>query len=179
MEVNEKKWYAVKVQANHEKSVSQRIKSNIIRGEITHVSDILVPMEKTYFVKNGKRVFRERIIFPGYIYVQTDSVNELQHNLKQVTGATGFVKSHSGEIQPIRKADMERIMDVVTKSQNDDGLSYVVGDSVKILDTAFEGLIGSVVSINEETQKVKVAVKIWGKTTEIDLTMIQIEKEIQ
>lgn len=171
----ETKWYTIKVQSNREKSISDKIKFEIERGGNT--ANTLVPTERQYFAKNGKKAHREKIIYPGYIFVETESLASLQEAIKLVPGSTGVLKSKSGEPSLLKKDEIEKLLILANMKEDEyDPFNFVVGEEVTIVGGPFNTFKGTIDELNKEKRKVKVSVMIFGRATPVDLTIDQITK---
>lgn len=171
------KWYIVRAQANRERSVSERISKEAEKGDLMgKVGKVIVPMEQSFFLKNGKKVTREKVMYPGYIFVETNAIGELKYYLKGCNGATGFLTNRSGEIQALKKEEIDRMIgqheQIIQKQMES---PFVIDEDVKVIDGPFKGFNGKVKEIKE--QKVKVGVLIFGRETVIELNTMQIDKQ--
>jgi len=169
------KWYTVRVQSNREKFVGEKIRAEYTRqGESINV---LVPTEKQFYLKNGKKAFKDRVMFPGYIFVESSNCDRLQETLKMIPGNTGLLRNKSGEYAVLKQHEIEKM---ITEDENnktvDVNNTYILGEMVKILGGPFDGFKGTVEEINPEKSKVKVHVSIFGRATPVDLTTDQIQK---
>lgn len=171
-------WYVVRSQANREKSVAQRLVKESEAGDlIGKIGRVIVPMENSFFLKNGKKMKKEKVKFPGYIFVETDAVGELKFFLKGMSGATGFLTNRAGDIIPLTKGEVDRMVGDHEKSKEtvEEEVKYLVDEEIKILDGPFSSFTGKVVSVSD--QKVKVAVPVFGRITTIELGIMQIDKK--
>lgn len=171
------KWYIVRAQSNRERSVSEKIIKDGETGDLMgKIGRVIVPTEKSFHIKNGKKVQREKVMYPGYIFVETNAVGELKYYLKGVNGATGFLTSRDKSIQFLTQAEVDRMLGVEKEKEESIELfnQFIPGETVKILDGPFANFIGSVESMKE--QKVKVEVLIFGRSNIIELSSIQVEK---
>lgn len=177
---NVKQWYVVKAVSGQEKKVKTYIENEIARhGLAEYVSQVLVPTEKVYQIKNGKKVSRERNYFPGYILVEAALIGEVPHTIKSVTGVLGFL-GEKGEPVPLRMSEVNRILgkvDELTESQGEVNVPFIVGETVKVVDGPFNSFTGVIEQINEEKKKLKVMVKIFGRKTPLELSYMQVAKE--
>lgn len=172
------KWYTVKVMSNRERIVSERLKAEMDRNEVE--SRVIVPMEKVYFAKNGKKAHREKIMYPGYIFVETSSLGVLQEALKLVSNNSGILKSKTGEPSFLKKEEIDKMINDVNRPEVDvDVFNFIVGENVKINSGPFDNFKGEIEEINKEKGKVKVNVLIFGRSTPVDLQIEQIEKIIE
>ncbi len=110
-EVNAKKWYVVRAVAGQEKKVKQYIEVEIARLKAQNfVSQVLIPTEKIYQIRNGKKLSKERTFYPGYILVEAQLVGEIPHTIKNITGVIGFLGEKGGQPVPLRPAEVNRIL---------------------------------------------------------------------
>jgi transcription termination/antitermination protein NusG len=178
----EKKWYVVRAVSGQEKKVKQYIESEIIRlGLENFVSQVLIPTEKVYQIRKGKKVSKERSFFPGYILIEAALTGEIPHIIKNVTGVIGFLGT-KGETQPVplRQSEVNRILgkvDELAESNEELNVPFIVGETVKVTDGPFNSFSGVIEEINEEKKKLKVMVKIFGRKTPLELSFMQVEKE--
>ncbi len=171
------KWYIVRAQANRERSVSERIMKESEKGDLMgKVGQVIVPMEKSFFLKAGKKVTREKVMYPGYIFVETNAIGELKYFIKGCNGATGFLTNRSGDILPLAQSEIDRMLgqheEIVQKQIE---TPFVVNEEIKIIDGPFNGFIGTIEELKE--QKVKVSVLIFGRKTLMELSTLQIDKK--
>ncbi len=171
------KWYIVRAQSNRERSVSERIIKDGETGDLMgKIGRVIVPTEKSFHLKNGKKVQREKVMYPGYIFVETNAVGELKYYLKGVNGATGFLTSRDKSIQSLTQAEVDRMLGVQKEKEENItlGNQFLPGESVKIIDGPFANFIGTVEVMKE--QKVKVEVMIFGRSNIVELNALQVEK---
>jgi transcriptional antiterminator NusG len=170
------KWYIVRSMSNREKSVSERILNESQKGDlIGKVSQVIVPTENSYYMKSGKKVKREKIMFPGYIFVESSAPAELKEYLKAVNGASGFLTSRSGEIQALSEAEVKRMLGIQEEAKNKDIVNpFVISEEVQIMDGPFSTFKANIEEINGD--KVKLTVSIFGRKTPIELNIYQIAK---
>ncbi len=175
-----KKWYVVRAVSGSEKKVKQYIESEISRlGLEEYVSQVLIPMEKVYQVRKGKKISAERNYFPGYVLIEAILTGEVPHIIRGVPGVLGFLGS-GGEAVPLREHEVNRILGKVDElSEKDEELNvpFIVGETVKVTDGPFSSFTGVIEEINEEKKKLKVMVKIFGRKTPLELSFMQVEKE--
>lgn len=178
----EKKWYVVRAISGKEKKVKELIESEIsAQGLQDFVGQVLIPMEKVFQIRNGKKVSKERNYFPGYILVEASLVGEVPHIIRNVTNVIGFLGGEvKGEPIPLRLSEVNRILGKVDELADTDeelNIPYIVGETVKVVDGPFNGFNGTIEEINEEKKKLKVMVKIFGRKTPVELGYLQVEKE--
>ena len=170
-------WYVVRVQNNKEKYVSERIRIEFDTNNLKDfLGEIVIPHEKVISVRNGKKTTRDKITYPGYIFLQTSSLGELKHFLKGITGAAGLVKSQSGEIVPMRENEVNKLFTNIENKKQEEKTKdskFIVGESITIIDgpfTTFKGIVEST-----DGDKIKVSVMIFSRKTIVDLLSSQIQ----
>ncbi|HSV88293.1 MAG TPA: transcription termination/antitermination protein NusG [Bacteroidales bacterium] len=175
-----KKWYVIRAMSGSEKKVKQYIESEIVRNKFQdYISQVLIPMEKVYQIRKGKKVSAERNYFPGYVLIEAALVGEIPHILRHIPGVLGFLGSDT-EPAPLRPSEVNRILgkvDELSGREEELSVPYIVGESVKITDGPFNSFTGVIEEINEEKKKLKVMVKIFGRKTPLELSFMQVEKE--
>ncbi len=163
-----KKWYVVRAISGQEKKVKHYIEMEIARLNLQdYVSQVLIPTEKIVQIRNGKKISKERSFYPGYILIEASLIGEIPHTIKNITGVIGFLgETKGGEPVPMRVSEVNRILgkvDELTEAEGTLSYSYVVGESVKVINGPFNGFNGIIEEINEEKKKIKVTVKIFGQ----------------
>jgi transcriptional antiterminator NusG len=178
----DKKWYSLRVVSGKEKSVKERIELEVQREGWTEiVTQVLVPTERVYRIRNGKKVILERNILPGYILIEILSKKLSGEIIQTITNVQNVVH-FLGKTSPIpmTQAEANRMLGKVDESQEVTAAliePFIVGETVKIIDGPFNDFIGDVKEINEDKKKLKVIVKIFGRGTEVELNYMQVEKQ--
>lgn len=181
-EQEEKKWYVVRALSGSEKKVKKHIDSEIKRLNLqNYVSQVLIPTEKVYQVRNGKKIRKERNYFPGYVLIEAHLVGEVPHHIKNIPGVLGFLGTEKGgPPSPLRPHEVNRILgkvDELSEKEEELNVPFLVGETVKVIDGPFNSFTGTIEEINEEKKKLKVMVKIFGRKTPLELGFMQVEKE--
>ncbi|MEY5043217.1 MAG: transcription termination/antitermination factor NusG [Bacteroidota bacterium] len=177
----EKKWYVVRAISGQEKKVKETIEAVIAAEGLQHfVGQILIPVEKVFIIRNGKKVSKERNLFPGYVYVEASLVGEVPHLIRNVTGVIGFLGAEKkGDPLPVRQSEINRILGVIddlADSEEELSIPFKVGELVKVTDGPFNGFDGNIEEVNEEKKKLKVMVRIFGRKTPVELGYLQVAK---
>jgi len=177
----EKKWYVIRAIGGQESKVKAYIENEVSRfGLSDYVNQVLVPTQKVIQVRNGKKVNKEKVYFPGYIMIEADLVGELPHIIKAVTGVIGFLgEVKGGDPVPLRRAEVNRMLGKVDELavQNENVvIPFILGETVKVVDGPFNGFEGTIEKIIEEKRKLEVMVKIFGRKTPLELSYMQVEK---
>ena len=175
------KWYVVRAVSGKEKKVKQYIESEVNRLGISHLlPQVLIPMEKYYQMRDGKKIAKERNFYPGYVLIEAVLEGELEHIIKNVNSVIGFLGNKGGKPVPMRTAEVNRILGKVDEMSEQGemmNVPYYVGENVKVMDGPFNGFTGLIEEVNEEKKKLKVMVKIFGRRTPLELNYMQVEKE--
>ena len=175
----ENKWYILRTVTGKEKKAKEQLQSVIKEEGIDHlIKEIIIPMEKTFYLRKGKRVIVERNHYPGYIFVQMSPV--AIGELKSIGKQTNFVAGFLGGDKPIpmRDIEVEQMLKKLddfeknTEPTND----FKIGESIKITDGPFKDFNGDITNISEDRTKFKVSVKIFGRPTPIELSIGQLER---
>jgi transcriptional antiterminator NusG len=175
------KWYVVRAISGKEKKVKQYIEAEINRLGISElIPQILIPTEKYYQMRDGKKIAKERNILPGYVLVEANLDAEIEHIIKNINSVIGFLGDKAGNAIPLRQAEVNRILgkvDEMSAQGETMNVPYYVGENVKVMDGPFNGFSGVIEEVNEEKKKLKVMVKIFGRRTPLELNYMQVEKE--
>jgi transcription termination/antitermination protein NusG len=180
-EIN-KRWYVVRAVSGKEKKVKEHLDLEISRlGLSDYVAQVLIPTEKVFQIKNGKKVSKEKTYLPGYVLIEAALVGEVPHVVKNITNVIGFLGAEKGgDPMPMRQSEVFRILgkvDELSETEEEMNVPFVVGESVKVIDGPFNNFNGVIEEINEEKKKLKVMVKIFGRKTPLELSYMQVEKE--
>lgn len=175
-------WYVLRVISGKEKKLKQQLELEIKRSNWSDIiTQILVPTEKVYKLKNGKKVVQERNFFPGYLLLEADE-NRMKGEIVSAINNTPNVIHFLGKDNPIplRKSEVNRILGKVDEmSETGDTVlePFIVGETVKITDGPFNDFIGTIEEVYEDKKKLKVTVKIFGRKTPVELNFMQVEKQ--
>lgn len=181
-EESSNRWYSLRVISGKERKIKERIDLEIQRsGWEEFITQVLVPTEKVYKIRNGKKVISERNILPGYILVEANPERfspEMVQVIANIPNVIHFLGKETPT--PMRTVEANRLLGKVDESQ-DSGEAliepFIVGETVKIIDGPFSEFIGDIQEVNEEKKKLKVIVKIFGRGTEVELNFMQVEKQ--
>ncbi len=176
------KWYSLRVISGNEKKIKERIELEISRSNWgDRVTQVVVPTEKVYRIRNGKKVISERNILPGYILVEAAPESfkgDIVDTIANIPNVIHFLGKN--QPTPMREAEANRLLGKVDDSvEAGDTMiePFIIGETVKITDGPFNDFIGEIQEVNEEKKKLKVIVKIFGRGTEVELNFMQVEKQ--
>ena len=176
------KWYSLRVISGKEKKIKERIEKEIERNEWgAYVTKIVVPTEKVYKIRSGKKVISDRNILPGYILVEADPYALNAEVVDAITSLPNVIHFlGKSEPVPMRESEANRLLGKVDESlEAGDTMiePFIEGETVKIIDGPFNEFVGDIQEVNEEKKKLKVIVKIFGRGTEVELNFMQVEKQ--
>ena len=180
-ENNIKKWYVVRAVSGQENKVKNYIDTEINRlGLSDYVSQVLVPTEKVVQIKDGKKISKEKVYFPGYIMIEANLTGEIPHIIKSITNVIGFLgETKGGDAVPLRQSEVNRMLgkvDELAVNADTVAIPFSNGETVKVIDGPFNGFNGTIEKVNEEKRKLEVMVKIFGRKTPLELSFMQVEK---
>jgi transcriptional antiterminator NusG len=177
-----KKWYVLRAIGGKEKKVKEYVENEIAKGDLQgFVTQVLIPTEKVYQIRNGKKISKERNFYPGYVLIEAQLAGEVVHILRNIPNVIGFLgDTKGGNPVPLRQNEVNRILGKVDElADNGEELNvpFIIGETVKVIDGPFNGFNGTIDIINEEKKKLQVMVKIFGRKTPLELSFLQVEKE--
>ncbi|WP_338410730.1 transcription termination/antitermination protein NusG [uncultured Flavobacterium sp.] len=180
-DINIKKWYVVRAVSGQENKVKNYIETEINRlGMSDYVSQVLVPTEKVVQIKDGKKISKEKVYFPGYIMIEAILTGEVPHIIRSITNVIGFLgETKGGDAVPLRQSEVNRMLGKVDElAVNADSIAipFSFGETIKVIDGPFNGFNGTIEKVNEEKRKLEVMVKIFGRKTPLELSFMQVEK---
>jgi transcription termination/antitermination protein NusG len=176
------KWFVLRVISGKEKKVKEYLDKEVSRGGWSEtVKQVFLPVEKVYKVANGKKVMRERNYYPGYVMIEI-AQGKLSDDLRDVIKNTTNVIHFLGKENPIalRRAEVNKMLGKMDEMAEAGGVSmsepFIVGETIKIVEGAFNDFNGVIEEVTDEKKKLKVQVKIFGRATPVELSYMQVEK---
>lgn len=176
-------WYVVRSVAGQENKAKQYLESEIARLGLEHVIPrVIIPTEKVFEIRNGKKRTRERSYLPGYMLLQANLDMEVIQVIRDVPGIIGFPnhKRESQELpQPLRESEVNKILGKAEELETAEEMMenpFSVGEAIKVMDGPFSGFSGTVEEVDEVKKKVRVSVKIFGRVTPLELNFLQVER---
>jgi len=194
------KWYVLRAISGQEKKIKTYMENELTRqGVLDSVPQILIPTEKIYEIRKGKKVIREKNLFPGYILVEADLAGEVSHILTSTPGVIGFLQTTNEEQEetkieggktkkvkvmvkkpmPLSQTEVNRILGKVDDSaavEELESVTFIKGEIVRVIDGPFASFEGTVEEIHDNSKKLHVMVKIFGRNTPLELNYSQVEK---
>lgn len=177
-----KNWYVVRIVSGKEKKAKEYLELEITRLKLgDSITQILIPTEKVFQIRNGKKVSKEKSYLPGYMMIEAVLEGEVQHVVQGIPNVIGFLGGEKGgDPLPMREADVNRLlgkMDELNNEEEEVKIPYIIGEPVKVIDGPFNNFSGVIEEINEDKKKLKVMVKIFGRKNLLELNYMQVEKE--
>ena len=174
-----KRWYSVSVLSNYEKKIAETIRQSVIDSNMEdQIEEVLVPTEEIIEVRRGKKVTTERRFMPGYVLVRMELSDEGYHLITSINRVTGFL-GPQGRPMPMRDAEVNQILNRVQEGEEAPRtlIHFDIGEQVKINGGHFEGFDGNVEEVDEDNQRLKVTVSIFGRATPVELEFTQVSKQ--
>ena len=180
MSDSQQKFYVLRAISGKENKVREYLEVQMKNTDLgNYVSQVLIPTEKTFTVRNGKKVMKERAYLPGYVLVEANLVGEVAHRLRQIPNVIGFLGGleHPMPLRPIEVSRVLGTVDELREQPEELDIQYYTGETVKVTYGPFNGFSGIIEEVNAEKKKLKVIVKIFGRKTPLELSYVQVEKE--
>lgn len=177
------KWYVLRIVSGKEKKVKEYLDKEIqINGWTGAITQVLCPTEKIFKIQNGKKVLREKILYPGYIMLEAIEGKLNDTMIQGIQGVTNVIH-FLGKENPIalRKSEVNKMfgnLDDVAEQGIGFAEPFIVGETVKIIDGPFNDFNGEIEEVNEERKRLKVIVKIFGRPQPVELSYMQVEKVV-
>lgn len=182
MAEQKKEWYVLRAIAGKEAKVKEVLDAAIKNTDLgQYVSQVLIPTEKVYTSRNGKKVVKEKNLYSGYVFVEAELTGEVIYELRNTTNVIDFLRGRSktSKPEPLRESEVMRMLGAVDENRNaqaDDAYDFAVGEAVKVNFGPFSGFTGTIREVNPERRKIKVEVKIFGRPTDLELENTQVER---
>jgi transcription termination/antitermination protein NusG len=176
------KWYCLRVVSNKERKIKERLDMEIDRsGWREAVPNIIVPTEKIYKIRNGKKVIQERTLTPGYIMVEAIPAKFTVDIIQTLASSKDVIHFLGGDRpEPMKDDEVKRLLIKVDSSEEaGESLAepFIIGEEVKVTEGPFQNFVGNIQEVNEEKKKLKVIIKVFGRGTEVELNFMQVEKQ--
>ena len=173
-------WYSLRVISGKEKNTEENILREAGDNDITNdIEEVFVPFEKVVEMRNNKKRIREKMFFPGYILIKMNLTANTKYVVENAPGVLSFVGPKGNKPVPLREDEIKRIFGEVERKEGMEvvDIPFKKGDAIKVIAGPFIDFTGFVEIVNEDKQKVKVKVSIFGRPTPIELDFFQIELE--
>lgn len=178
-QTTQKRWYAIRTYSGHENKVKTHLENEVKLANMgDRITNIMVPSEKIFEVKDGKKKSRTKTFFPGYILVETVLDRETKHVILNTPSVISFV-GPKGEPVPLQPDEVRRLIGRMEERKDVEVMEvpFRPGDAVKVIDGPFNSFTGFIQDVNEEKMKIRVMVSIFGRKTPVELDFSQVELE--
>ncbi len=172
-------WYVLKAYSGKEKKIQEAILLEAEHAGMNDIiSEVLVPSENIMEMREGKKLVRNKVFFPGYILIKMEMTKESQYLVENIPGIMSFVGA-KGRPLPLKLEEVKRIMGEVERKDGREVMAvpFRIGDPIKVIDGPFIDFRGVVQEVNEDKHKIKVTVSIFGRPTPVELDFLQVELE--
>lgn len=173
-------WYVLKAVSGKEVKVKEYLEAEQKHNDLLarNVSQVLIPLEKHVSVRNGKRVVKEKVSLPGYVFLEANLTGDMASLIRFMPNVLGFLGGTDSPT-PIRQSEINRMLGTAEETTivEETDVPYEVNETVKVIDGPFSGFNGIIEEVNTEKHKLKVMVKIFGRKTPLELGFMQVEKE--
>lgn len=172
------KWYVVNTYSGHENRAKLGLEERIVNGGLDDFfGEILIPTENVMEMVKGQRRTSTRKFYPGYMFVQMEINDRSFHLVKATPKITGFLGGQHPS--PVPERDIKGVQSAVDsgKEKPKTKVTYTVGETVQVIDGPFTTFSGNIEDVNDEKQKVKVVVSMFGRATPVELDFKQVEKQ--
>jgi transcriptional antiterminator NusG len=174
-----KRWYSVSVLSNYEKKIAEQIRHAVAEANLEEeIEEVLVPEEDVIEVRRGKKVTVPRRFMPGYVLVRMEMTDQGYHLVTSINRVTGFL-GPQGRPMPMKDAEVNSILNRVEEGIEAPRtmIHFEIGEKVNVTDGPFEGFDGMVEDVDDDNQRLKVTVSIFGRATPVELEYTQVAKQ--
>ena len=181
-----RQWYVIRAVGGKEKKVKEYIETMVHNSHLEeYISQVLIPTEKVYTIRNGKKISKEKVSYPGYVLVEAAMVGEIPYVLRNTPNVLGFLGDSKEDSKrmiatPLRPQEVARILgrvDELSQGEEENEIPFFVGETVKVTDGPFSSFSGVIEAVDNDRKKLTVSVKIFGRKTPMELSFMQVEKE--
>ena len=177
-----KQWYVVRAIGGKEHKVKEYLEAEIRHNHLEdYISQVLIPTEKVYTIRNGKKISKEKVSYPGYVLVECNLTDECYPLLRNIPNVLGFLmdSKSSNKAAPVSQAEINKMIGTVDEATVESMIdeSFYVGERVKVINGAFNGFEGVIDEVAQDKRKLKVVVTIFDRQTPLELSFDQVEKE--
>jgi transcriptional antiterminator NusG len=139
------------------------------------IFNVLVPKEKVWEVRGGKRELVEKKLYPGYVFIDMIVTDDSWYLVRNTPKVTGFIGAGTTPL-PVDPKEMEEILKRVKSEEAPVEMDIKVNDLVEITQGVFKGLQGKVVEVDREKGRLKVVVSIFNRETPVEVDFLQVKK---
>lgn len=180
---SKKGWYVLRAISGKEAKVKEVLDAAIKNTDLgLYVEQVLIPTQKVYTARNGKKVLKERNLYPGYVFVEAQLTGEVIYELRNTTNVIDFLRGRAKNSDPmsLRESEVKRMLGTADEMMEPTAEAiedFIIGEPVKVTFGPFSGFSGVIKEVNSDRKKIKVEVKIFGRPTDLELENTQVERE--
>jgi transcriptional antiterminator NusG len=163
--------------AGQEQKIASDIKLMMGKSLGNDVSDILVPCKQVTKIKKGQKVQENQKLFPGYVFINANLSGNAYNIINAIPKTMSFLGSKNNP-QPVSEEKMKDILALVQTGSSETAKTqtFEIGEILNIIDGPFESFSGAVENFDQEKQRVRISVLIFGRATSVELDVNQVEK---
>jgi transcriptional antiterminator NusG len=170
------RWYVVNTYSGHENKVKHNLEHRVVSlGQQRSVRQIVVPTESVSEMKDNQKITVERRTMPGYVLVNMDLNEDSWALVKGTPGVTGFVGA-SNEPVPLTQGEVDRLLHQETAERPRSRAQFSIGEAIKVVSGPLSDFSGEISEVNEDGQRLKVLVSIFGRETPVEVAFDQVKK---
>ena len=170
------RWYVINTYSGHENKVKHNLEHRIeTMNQRQRVRQVNVPTEQVTELKDGQRVSVEKRTMPGYVLVNMEMTDDAWNLVKNTPGVTGFVGSRNKPI-PLSQPEVDRLLHRETAERPRARAQFSIGETVKVISGPMSDFSGEIAEINEDAQRLKILVSIFGRETPVEVGYDQVKK---
>jgi len=174
------KWYAVRTLSGKERETVENIEREASHNNLDKwIGEIVLPMEKVYKLRNGKKFSKDKLVMPGYIFLELKLIGEVERVIKKTKNVTGFIGDRNGKPEPLKQHEIDRIVGNMEKSIEAEAtgeIPFIIGEKINVIDGPFSGFSGEVGNVDNDKQTLEVKVMIFSRETPLTLSYMQVDK---
>lgn len=169
-------WYVVHTHASHEFKIREAILRGVQGTELEDkIGQILIPTQKTFHIRDGKKVEREKKLFNSYLIIEAELIPEIYSFILGMPGVTNFLGSKKKPL-PLSDNEVNKLLGITEREKDSNKeYKYITGDLVKITAGPFSDFEGKIDKISEDKQKLTVKVTVFGRITPVEVRIDQVE----
>lgn len=173
----EGRWYVLHTYSGYENKVKKTIESRVEALDLgDRVFEIVVPTQEEIEIRQGQRFNVQKKVYPGYVLVRMTMDEDTWYQLRNTPGVTGFVSSNNKPVE-LTEEEATGVLQGMKAEAPKVKISFIVGDSVRIIEGPFADFPGVIDEINQEKGKMKVLVSFFGRETPVEIDFLQAERE--
>ncbi len=181
MAEEKKNWYVLRAISGKETKVKEMLDAACKNTDLgKYLFQVLIPTEKVYTTRAGKKVLKEKNLLSGYVFVQADLKGEVEDYLRNTTNVIDFVRTRDAahRPEPVRESEIARMLGAAEiEAENAERASdFIVGEDVKVNFGPFSGFTGEIEEVMPDKRKLKVSVKVFGRPTPLELDVTQVDR---